>query len=230
MKRKLMALAVASALGMADAATTTETPKKEAKPKIKVAMQDGREVEFPQETKAKKAFVYAAKDGGTLTDDKEKAANPAAPVGVRWDFVNGHTRTILLTELTNLTAVLGCHGLSQKGGDEYASEKDVDDAVLAFDDLMDRLKKGEWSEKREGGFGGASVLAKAICEAFGKTMEETRAFLRELSPQEKAGLRASPELKAIVDRLEAEKAKSGKVDVNALLAKAKSLGGAPAAA
>jgi hypothetical protein len=181
------------------------TKTKKESNKTPVTMQDGRVVEFPESTKAKKEVLQ--ENGKYL--------------GVRWDFSNGQTRTILLTDLQTLTdsGVFACHGLSQKGGDEYASEKDVDDAVLAFDDLMDRLKKGEWSEKREGGFGGASVLARAISQVFNKTMDETRAFLRDLSAGEKMALRQAPELKPVIEQIEAEKAKGAKVDTGALLGK-----------
>jgi hypothetical protein len=247
-KRSILfsALAFAGVFGlhMADQATAgasqpgaDTTGKKKEKPKVKVQLQDGREVEFPEETKAKKSFIYVSAADGKHTDEKtskvgEETKSNGEPIGVRWDFSNGQTRTILLSDLTALSSILGCHGLSQKGGDEYASEKDVDDAVLAFDDLMDRLKKGEWSERREGGgFGGSSVLAKAISEVFGKSMEETRAFLRDLKPAEKMALRQTPELKPTIEKLEAEKAAGGKVDTAALLAKAKAFTQpAPAAA
>lgn len=210
MKSSIIAASVGALMQTAGAEAGTGagagagTPSK-GKPKISVTMQDGRVVEFPESTKAKKEVLQ---DNGKFT-------------GVRWDFSNGQTRTVLLTDLQahNDSGILACHGLSQKGGDEYASEKDVDDAVLAFDDLMDRLKKGDWSEKREGGFGGASVLARAISEVFGKTMDETRAFLRELSAAEKMALRQTPELKPVIEKIEAEKASGSKVDTQALLGK-----------
>lgn len=235
MKKMLLGLAIASAFNgyhaEAEAAqaagSPAETKGKKEKPKVEVQMEDGRKVQFPQDTKAQKDIIY--KDAtGNLVEKGHKDAQ-GDPIGVRWDFSNGKTRTILLSELAPLAATLQAHGLSQKGGDEYASEKDVDDAVMAFDDLMDRLKKGEWSERREGGFGGASVLAKAIANVFGKSPEEVRAFLRDLSPAEKLAMRQAPELKPEIEKIEAEKAKGQKVDTAALLAKAKALSSAPAA-
>lgn len=228
--KSIIALSIATALmaeatAEANGAGGTTTKKKQEKPKISVQMKDGRTVEFPEDTKAKKAWIFEHKTPGQpLTDNREDARDLLQPVGVRWDFSNGETRTILLADLAALAPCFTAHGVSQKGGDEYASEKDVDDAVIAFDDLMDRLKKGEWSEQRGGGgFGGASVLAKAISEVFGKSMEETRAFLRDLKPQEKMALRQTPELKPTIEKIEAEKASGTKVDTAALLAKAKAL-------
>lgn len=243
MLQKLMLLSLPLPGYMAEAATAEAQPttgasaKKKEKPKIKVAMKDGREVEFPEDTKAKKSWIYQTGnvEGGALTEERdsksgETTVSNGKPVGVRWDFSNGETRTILLKDVAALAAEFQCHGISQKGGDEYASEKDVDDAVMAFDDLMDRLKKGDWSEQRGGGgFGGASILAKAISEVFGKSMEETRAFLRDLKPAEKMALRQTPELKPTIEKLEAEKASGTKVDTAGLLAKAKAFTQAPAA-
>lgn len=201
--------------------TVEKKPTKKEKPKVVVQMTDGRSVEFPEDTKAKKTILVAGSDGRTYDkgDTPPEGVTLGSPVGVRWDFSNGQTRAILLSEVEPLRDHFTVHGISQKGGDEYASEKDVDDAVEAFDDLRDRLLKGEWSERREGGFGGVSVLAKAIAEVFGKTPEEVRAFLRDLKPAEKMALRQSAELKPVIERIEAEKASGSKVDTGALLGK-----------
>lgn len=183
------------------------------KPKLKVTMQDGRTVEFPESTKAKKAILYQGQDGKI----NEEAGVPA---GVRWDFVNGQTRSAMLSEMSSLNARLSTHGLSQKGGDEYAALKDVDDCVEALDDLMGRLKKGEWSEAREGGaLAGISVLAKALVEFTKKSIDEVRIILKTLSPKEKTALRQAPGIREIVARIEADKAAGTKVDTSALLAK-----------
>lgn len=228
MKRNLLGLSIAPAFsGLMQETQGAEAggaTKKKEKPKISVTMEDSRVVEFPEDTKAKKAVLIQASDGNIYERSAglPEGVTAGKPVGVRWDFSNGKTRTVMLSDLPDLQAELGVHGLSQKGGDEYASEKEVDDAVLAFDDLMDRLKKGEWSERREGGgFGGASILAKAIAKVFGKSEEEVRAFLRDLKPAEKMALRQTPELKPEIERLEAEKASGSKVDVAGILGKLK---------
>lgn len=226
MKQSIIAAAIAGGLmaeADAEVAAGAQAPKKKEKPKVSVTMQDSRIVEFPEDTKAKKAILFLGSDSKHYEkgDELPEGVTLGEAVGVRWDFSNGQTRTVLLTQLQALaTGILACHGLSQKGGDEYASEKDVDDAVLAFDDLMDRLKKGEWSERREGGgFGGASVLAKAIMEVFKLDQEQVRAYLRDLKPAEKMALRQAPELKPTIEKLEAEKAQGAKVDTKGLLSK-----------
>lgn len=194
---------------MAEAAEATATEK----PRIKVKMTDGRDVEFPESTKAKKQILYV-KDGVVSEDDS------GTPCGVRFDFVNGQTRTILASDVQQLAARYFVHGISQKHGDEYAALKDVDDCVEAFDQLFERTKKGEWKEEREGGgLAGISVLAKALVEFTKKSIDDVRTILKTLSPKEKTALRQAPGVREIVTRIEAEKAAGTKVDTSALLAK-----------
>lgn len=165
-----------------------------------VTMQDGRSVEFVGKRKMlKETFI----DGDS--------------VSVRLDFRNGETRTFVVPQ--ELLLRFAGHGAEQKLGDETAGETDVDDMVLAVDDLITRLNKGEWSIKREGGgFGGTSVLIRALVEYSGKTIEQVKEFLTGKSQAEKIALRNSAKLKPIVERLEAEKAAKGaKVDTEALL-------------
>lgn len=179
-------------------------PKKKETVYTPITMSDGTVVQFAGDTKASKTL---------LQDDKGNYT------GVRWDFKNGQTRTILLSQVAVLSDRLAVHGLSQKGGDSYASEKDVDDAVMAFDDTMDTLLKGEWSEQREGGFGGISVLAKACMEHFNQSLEAVKAVLKTMTPKEKMQLRQADGIREIVQRLESEKAKASSTDIAKAVAK-----------
>lgn len=144
---------------------------------------------------------------------------------VRLDFRNGESRSFQIPE--ELLYRFAAHGAEQKLGDETAGETDVDDMVLAVDDLISRLSKrgedgsfqGEWNTKREGGgMSGTSVLIKALVEKTQKTTEQITAWLKDKTPAQKAALRAEATIKPIIERLEAEKlAKAEKVDTNALL-------------
>lgn len=179
----------------------TEATKKEAATPEAVTMTDGRIQDFPGKRQMlKDSFV---KDGVVTT---------------RLDFRNGETRTFVLPEALLLKAA--SHGIEQKLGDETAGLKDIDDMVLAIDELTDRLAKGEWNSKREAnGMAGTSVLARALVEATGKTIQDIKTWLSAKSQAEKVALRNSPKIKPIVERLEAEKvAKGSSVDTDALLA------------
>jgi len=139
-------------------------------------------------------------------------------IGVRLDFRNGQTRTFWLPQ--ELIARFAGHGAEQKYGDETAGVEDIDDMVLAVDDLDSRIQKCEWSIKREGGgMAGTSVLLRALMEFSGRSQEQVKEFLTGKSQAEKLALRNSPKVKPIVERLEAEKAAKGaKIDTDALLA------------
>ena len=168
-----------------------------------VTMDDGRVVDFP----------------GKRRMQKNSIENADGSLAVRLDFVNGETRIFTLPEV--LLGKFALHGAEQKLGDEISGLDDVDDAVLAVDELMDRLATGEWSIKRESsGLAGASVLAKALIELTGKAPSQVKEDLKKLSHGEKSALRDHPKLKPIIERLEADKKKKvSNVDTDALLGK-----------
>jgi len=165
-----------------------------------VTMLDGRIVDFPGKRKMLKESII--QDG---------------QVQVRLDFVNGESR--LFTIPNDLLLKFAAHGAEQKLGDETAGLAEIDDAVMAVDDLTDRLNKGEWNVKREAnGMAGTSVLAKALVEHTGKTIEQIKAFLATKTQAEKSALRSNAKIKPIVERIESEKAsKKSSVDTDALL-------------
>jgi hypothetical protein len=167
-----------------------------------VTMQDGKIVEFAGKRKMLKESTVGA--DGKIT--------------VRLDFINAQFREFVIPDA--LLAKFAAHGAEQKLGDETAGLVDVDDALLAVDELIDRLYNGEWAQRKEGsGLAGTSILARALVEVTGKTAEEIKTFLKAKSQAEKIALRNSPRVKPVVERLEAEKvAKGSAVDTDALLA------------
>ena len=166
-----------------------------------VTMADGRVVDFAGKRKLL----------------KESSVNADGKVQVRLDFRNGETRLFTLPD--NLLTKFAAHGAEQKLGDEIAGLNDVEDCVLAVDELIDRLYNGEWSIKREAnGMAGTSVLVRALVEHTGKTVEQIKQFLNGKSQAEKVALRNNPKIKPIVERIEAEKAsKKANVDTDAML-------------
>lgn len=170
-----------------------------------VQMDDGSTVKFAGKRKLLKS--------STIEDGK---------VVVRLDFLNGEVRTFELPEA--LLLQFAAHGAEQKLGDEIAGLEDVEDCVLAIDELTDRLGKGEWGVKREAsGLAGTSILARAMIEMTGKSADAIKEFLAGKTQAEKVALRANPRIQPIVLRLEAEKAAKGKgkakaqVDTDAML-------------
>lgn len=193
--------------------------KKEEAAIATVKMDDDRVVEFPGKRKLQKDSTIAT-DG---------------TVSVRLDWRNGETRLFVLP--SGLIGKFAAHGAEQKLGDQIAGlkgkdggEADIDDCVFAVDELIERLKKGEWSQVAAGnGMAGSSVLAKALVEHTGKTIEAIKEFLSGKSQAEKVALRNNPKIKPIVEKLEAEKAeKAAKtatpIDTDALLEQAAAIG------
>lgn len=212
----------------------TAEPSKPAKPKPeveKVKMDDGREVEFVGKRKLIKDY--------TLNDDGSLGF-------ITLDFRNGMTRKIVIPP--SLLGQFAGHGAIQKYGDELAGlkgvdesgkpvaglEPDIEDMVLAIDELDQNVQAGKWSTRVPGdGMGGTSVLIKALIEYGGKTVEQVKAFLKDKDSKFKTALRlddkrpnkAGLTMAAIVKKIEAEKASKGpKVDTSAALADLDAMG------
>ena len=185
---------------MTEAVTTSKRKETEY---TTVTMDDGRIVDFPGKRRMQKESV-TGKDGEPQ---------------VRLDFVNGETRLFTLPD--SLMVKFAQHGAEQKLGDEISGLDDVEDAVMAIDDLMDRLGAGEWSIKRESsGLAGASVLARALVQLTGKSAVDVKADLKVLSQAEKNALRDHPKLKPIIAELEVNKKKKvSTIDTDSLLDK-----------
>lgn len=173
-----------------------------------VTLTDGRIVEFVGKRRLLKSSA--------VVDGK---------VQVILDFRNGETRTFTIPDA--MMAKFAAHGAEQKLGDEVAglkgangTEADIDDMVLAIDELIDRLYNGEWGVKREAnGMAGTSVLLKALVEHTGKDVATIKTFLAGKTQAEKIALRNNPKIKPIIERLEAAKTSkaAATVDTDAML-------------
>ena len=192
--------------GSAVAGTTSKKP---ATPVTTVKMTDGRTVDFPGKRRLQKSTFIS----------------PEGQVSVVLDFLNGETRTFV--PRADMYPTFVGHGAEQKLGDEMAGIDDLDDAILAVDNLIENLNKGEWKQKGDAsGMAGTSILLKAMVEYTGKTMELVKEFLKDKTPAEKAALKTSKipnkagfTITQIADRLDEEKAAKGsKADAATLLA------------
>lgn len=185
-----------------------------------VVMEDGRTVQFAGNRKSDK----------TILEDADGRA-----CGVRFDFINGATKTLMFADIPEATALYACgHGIAQKAGDEYSGVKEVDDMVLAVEDIFTRLRAGDWAAAREAGdsVSGASVVIRALMEVTGKPLDFIKTFLagkleaakakgEKLSRQDLYNSFRNPTSKTgiVIKRLEDERlAKTNKVDSDSLLA------------
>jgi hypothetical protein len=148
-------------------ATEAAAPAKKKTEYTDVTMKDGRVVKF----------------AGTRLVQKTVTVNEAAGwVSVLFDFRNGETRTASSIDFTHAIQLQAMgHGLSQKIGDEWNTEKNVDDIVLVYDDIYGRLMDGNWFTAREAGdsMSGASLVIQALVEVTGKSVEFIKGFLQK---------------------------------------------------
>lgn len=197
-----------------------------------VVMTDGRTVQFAGKKKLDKTTVI---DTGKIDIDEASGLVQMAQgaVSIRLDFRNGETRTFS-PPLALYAKFLG-HGGEQKLGDNLAASADKplteDDMVMATDELMGELAKGNWGKSRAEGGGataGAGIVVQAIMEATGKDAATVKAYLdKKIAATEgltRPALYASFRVEGtktgeIIKRLEAGKIKkAAKVDADAALA------------
>ena len=183
----------------------TETAKKPAAEPVTVTMNDGRLVEFPPKRKVSKESFIATNDDGSFT------------VQTRLDFRNGESR--LFTIPAAMLAKFAAHGAEQKLGDAMSGLANVEDGILAVDDLIDQLYQGNWNTPRAASeMAGASILVRALVELKGQPVEKVKDFVKAKSAAERTALRNAPAVKAIIERLEAEKVtKAGNINADELL-------------
>lgn len=130
---------------------------------------------------------------------------------VTFSFANGKTETVGINEpgIDGLLAQLALHGLSQKLGDSYASAQTVDEAYKEFMDTVGVLRRGEWSERREGVGPTVSMIDEAI-ERFitSKYPEDKWPVAREKAaqPDVRDKLKTSKEVIALVETIRQERA------------------------
>ena len=185
-------------------ATKTAAKKTEIFP---VKMDDGSIVDFT----GKKQLIKTS----TIADGK---------VTIRLDWRNGEFRVFEVPAA--LLLKFAAHGAEQKLGDEIAglkgengAEADIEDKVMAVDNLIDRLNSGEWSTRRESdGMAGTSILHRALCLVYNQKPEAIREYLRGLTAAQKKALRASPKLAPTIAELEAQRrTRAPQIDAGALL-------------
>jgi len=146
---------------------------------------------------------------------KEIQMNDGALIA-RLDFRNGESISFTLSqELLNQAAI---HGLGQKVQDEIAGLADVEDCVLAIENLATRLANGDWNQNRErGGMAGTSVLAQALVIHTGKDLATIKTFLASKTQGEKIALRNNPKIQPIIARIDAEKHAAKGVNTDSML-------------
>ena len=136
---------------------------------------------------------------------------------IQFSFGDAGEVTFDLTKCSDeMLTQLALHGASQKGGDSYASAKSATDgtdidpnewALGQCQATIDQIYAGDWSVRRAGGGTSVTDLARALAEVMPDVNEaEAAERLADASKEDKAALRAHPAVKAVMERLRAERA------------------------
>lgn len=169
-----------------------------------VAAEDGQSYEFGEKAKVKK--LSSMKEDGTIV--------------VKFVFRNGAVRSSEFAPNHPIIPRCAQHGLDQKVGDEFAGLEDPEDCVVAFEQITERLQRGEWTEKRQSeGLAGTSLLARALVEVTGKSMAEVKEKLAATPKEAKAAIAKQKAVATVIQRMKDERdAKKGTaVDADAAL-------------
>jgi hypothetical protein len=130
----------------------------------------------------------------------------------RFVFRNGESRVARFLPDHPLYAQFALHGADQKYGDFNAGIKDVEDIIGNWDELNERLQKGDWGASRDGtGLSGVSTLVKALVMVSGDSIEVVKGKLAATRKEENghkaiAWLRSQPKIAAAISVIESEKA------------------------
>lgn len=164
-----------------------------------VKMLDGREVSFGIRMKRK-------------TETLENGAK------VRFDFPTMQTLIFEVDRCDSATRdLLTAHGASQKIGDECADLDTPEECFKACDAMIQRLYAGTGFERQGGGGFQDSTLIDALTELSGKERTEVAEVVKSMSSAERTAMRQVEQVKAIIDRIDAQKSKGA--DVGALMGK-----------
>lgn len=143
---------------------------------------------------------------------------------VRVAFTDGEVLEVSLDQLPeDIVRHLALHGLSQKLGDSYAGEKDVEVAKAKAKKVAERLQAGEWKAVREGSGGGRITdLAQALARVTGKELAECVSVITDMDKEQKKALRQHPQIQVALKEIAAERAKAkaaeaGEVDLGSLI-------------
>ncbi len=160
---------------------------------------------------------------------KDSQVTESGAIMTRFIFRNGEVREHFTAPEDVMYSRAALHGLDQKFGDEFAGEQDVEDCIEAFEQLSERLAKGDWSERKAEGVSGTSMLLRALIEHTAKvgkpkSKEELKAALKTKTPAQKKAMSAQKDIAAIIARLKLERGtkpideKAADAEVNALFA------------
>lgn len=146
-------------------------------------------------------------------------------------YADGAQTTVTRGDIEDHGLLLVCawHGAKQKLVDAAAISRDpetgkaatLETKRAAVNEVFERLTSGQWYKVRgEGSGGSGGLLYRALVRMYAgrKTAEEIKTYLEARTDAEKAALRKTPKVAAIIEEIRAESADAAGIDGNELLA------------
>ena len=120
---------------------------------------------------------------------------------VTFQFMDGTSFVYNLNDLSGeMVHRAALHGLSQKGGDSYASADSIEEAKANVREVWANLLNGNWTVRSTG------KLAEALHRATGLPMDEVLEKLAGKTDAEKKDLRKHPAVKKALAEIDMERA------------------------
>lgn len=154
------------------------------------------------------------------------------PEGLLLKWSDDTVQRVMVADLPDLIQYTAqVHGLKQKLLDAAAISRDkgtgasanIETKRAALTEVLDRLMAGRWNKGRAEGSGGSregGLLARAVAEVTGISVEDAKAKLATYTTEQKKALSLNDRVKLVIDRLldEADKIAARGIDSDELLA------------
>ena len=146
------------------------------------------------------------------------ATKTPGATGVTFLFSNGETVVADVAALpSDMILRLAIHGMSQKGGDSYASANDkgltLAECAEGVRDIVANLANGIWSAA---GGTGSSINAEALSRITSEDMDACVKAIDGMSEDARKELIKRPDMKAAIARIKAERAEARADDTAAV--------------
>ena len=135
---------------------------------------------------------------------------------VVWTFANGEVRTFELDKVSPQVQIqLALHGASQKGGDSYAGDETVEDAIKSCEGVINDLYAGNWST-RAVGQSRSTLLAQAIARIAKQDVAAVTAQLEAMEEEKVKAISKHPQVKSMINTIKGERLKAAEANAEDL--------------
>lgn len=146
---------------------------------------------------------------------KRDAAN--AQTHFTFKFPDNSSKEYVLPDNSPLLLNFAAHGVNKKVRDLLGGAKEVDKQKELLGKLLESFAKNDWNATRNGdGKPAISILARALVQVTGKTLDEAVAYVKTLSRKQQSVARRDPRIAPVILALQKSDAKEANADGDVL--------------